>query len=162
MKAFKFVVIGLFYIYSSTAQSQFSMSVSIDSPPMWGPAGYSAVRYYYLPDVEAYYDVRTSMFIYVGGGAWVHRAALPPRYKNYDLYKGYKVVMPDYYGKTPYSHFREHKSKYHKGYKGNPQRTIGDHPGKGNSGNHNASPGTHDKGDKENKDYGHGNGKHKK
>jgi hypothetical protein len=92
------------------------------------------VRYYYLPDVEAYYDVRSSTFIYFGGGAWVHSASLPGRYRNYDLYHGYKVVMPDYRGSTPYSHFKEHKMKYGKGYHGKFQRTNQQRPGIGKPG----------------------------
>jgi hypothetical protein len=40
--------------------------------------------------------------------------------------------MPDYHGPTPYSHFKEHKSKYYKGYRGKPQRNIGERPGTGN------------------------------
>ncbi len=88
-----------------------------------------------MPDVEAYYDVHTSMFIYFGEGAWIHRGFLPDRYRDYDLYNGYKVVMTDYHGHEPYIHFKDYKRKYAKGYRGGPQKTIGSHPGKGNSNN---------------------------
>ena len=40
-------------------QAQFSLSVHFGPPPPWGPAGYASVRYYYLPDIEAYYDVQS-------------------------------------------------------------------------------------------------------
>ncbi|MDP2114697.1 MAG: hypothetical protein Q8K69_11630, partial [Bacteroidota bacterium] len=92
------------------------------------------VQYYYLPDVEAYYDVPSSQFIYLNGGTWVHRTYLPSRYRNYDLYNGYKVVMTDYRGNAPYAHFKEHKVKYAKGYKGHAQKSIGQKPQKGSSG----------------------------
>lgn len=68
------------------------------------------------------------MFIYFYGGRWVHRHHLPARYRNYDLYNGYKVVMSDYRGNRPYSHFREHRMKYAHGYRGHDQRRIGEHP----------------------------------
>jgi hypothetical protein len=136
MKALKLIFIGIILFFASTMQAQFSFNVNIGTPPPWGPAGFASVRYYYLPDVEAYYDVQTSMFIYYGGGVWLHRVSLPARYKNYDLYGGYKVVMKDYHGNTPYTHFRDHKAKYGKGYHGNMQRTVGERPGGSNHYNH--------------------------
>ena len=126
MKKLKLLVFGILLMLAGSAQSQLSVRVHIGTPPAWGPAGYNDVRYYYLPDVEAYYDVQSSMFIYMSGNRWVHRAYLPARYKNYDLYGGYKVVMNDYRGNSHYSHFREHRMKYAHGYRGNPQRNIGE------------------------------------
>src|ERR1035437_7862584 len=134
MKTLRLVIVGMVLLLASAAQAQVSVNVNIGSPPPWGPAGYTEVRYYYLPDVEAYYDIQTSMFIYLGGGVWVHNASLPAQYRNYDLYNGYKVVMTDYRGDAPYTYYKEHKTKYAKGYHGQPQKTIGERPGKGNSG----------------------------
>ena len=136
MKTLKLILIAIAFL-SISAKAQVGISVNIGSPPLWGPVGYSEARYYYLPDVEGYYDVRSSMFIYYEGGVWVHRAYLPQRYRNYDLYGGYKVVMRDYHGDAPYEHFREYKTKYGRGYHGERQRTIGERPGRGNSGDKN-------------------------
>ena len=132
MQFLKLVVLGMVLFFASAAQSQVSVRLNIGTPPQWGPAGYSDVRYYYLPDVEAYYDVQTSMFIYFEGRSWVHRSYLPSRYKNYDLYGGYKVVMKDYHGNAPYYNHREYRTKYVKGYRGQSQRTIGERPKRGN------------------------------
>jgi len=41
-------------------------------------------------------------------------------------------VMTDYHGNSPYTHFKEHKMFFAKGYHGKPQKTIGEKPGKGN------------------------------
>ena len=132
MKSLKLVVIAVVLFFAGAAQAQISVHVNIGTPPAWGPAGYSDVRYYYLPDVEAYYDVQTNMFIYFEGRSWVHRSYLQSRYKNYDLYSGYKVIMKDYHGDTPYYKHREYRSLYAKGYRGPSQRTIGEHPKRGN------------------------------
>jgi len=67
MKTLKFVVVGMMLILAGALQGQSSVRVHIGTPPAWGPAGYNNVRYYYLPDVEAYYDVQTAMFIYMSG-----------------------------------------------------------------------------------------------
>ena len=126
MKTLKLTLLGIFFLVTtSSIQAQVSVNVNIGSPPAWGPAGYSAVDYYYLPDVQAYYDIRDSQFIYFGGGKWVRSRYLPTLYRNYDLYNGYKVVLNDYHGRTPYVYFKDHKTKYYKGYKGKPQKTIG-------------------------------------
>jgi hypothetical protein len=122
-------VIALFLV--SSLNAQVSVNVNIGSPPMWGPVGYSNVQYYYLPDVEAYYDVPSSMFIYQSGGVWVHRTYLPTRYRHYDLYRGYKVVMTDYHGSKPYYHHNDYRVRYAKGYHGPAQKNIGARPAKG-------------------------------
>lgn len=134
MKALKLIVIGIVLFLTGTVHAQVVVSANIGSPPPWGPYGYNEVRYYYLPDVEAYYDVKSSKFIYYSGGKWVHKKYLPAQYRNYDLYNGYKVVMTDYRGNTPYTYFPEYKIKYVKGYRGQAQKNIGERPGKGNSG----------------------------
>ena len=126
MKFLKLIIIGIVISLSITAKAQISFQVNVGSPPMWGPAGYSDERYYYLPDVEAYYDVNTSMFIYIRNGVWIRRAYLPSRYRNYDLYGGYKVVMRGYRGESPYDNFNEHRMKYGRGYHGEHQKNIGE------------------------------------
>lgn len=142
MKKLKLIAIGTFLFVSSLMQAQVSVNVNADAPPLWGPVGYSDVKYYYLPDVQAYYDVPSSQFIYVKNGKWFRSRYMPGNYRNYDLYNGYKVVLNDYRGLHPYYNFKTHKTKYYKGYKGNPQRTIGKNPKyKSNNGNGNYSNG---------------------
>ena len=131
MKFLKLFVFGLVLFLASATQAQVSVHLNIGTPPQWGPAGYSNVRYYYLPYVEAYYDVQTSMFIYFEGRSWVRRSYLPSRYKNYDLYDGYKVVMKDYHGNAPYYKHREYRTLYPKRFRGPSQRTIGERPRRG-------------------------------
>ncbi|MFV8361422.1 hypothetical protein [Flavobacterium sp. LS1P3] len=125
MRTLKLIVLGIILFASSTTQAQISVNVNIGRAPSWGPAGYAEAEYYYLPDVEAYYDVRATQFIYFGGGRWIRSRYLPNQYRNYDLYGGYKVVLNDYHGSRPYSHFKNHKVKYYRGYHGREQRNIG-------------------------------------
>ena len=125
MKTLKLIIAGMILLVSNnTMQAQVSVNVNIGSPPAWGPVGYSSVDYYYLPDIEAYYDIRASQFIYFGRGKWIRSRNLPYHYRNYNLYNGYKVVLNDYHGSRPYNHFKSHKVKYYKGYKGKPQKTF--------------------------------------
>ena len=132
MKTLKLVVFVMALFFAGAAQAQVSLRFSIGTPPQWAPYGYGEARYYYLPDVEAYYDVQSSMFIYYEGRSWVRRSYLPSRYRNYDLYGGYKVVLNDYRGNTPYAQFSQHRKQYARGYRGQTQRTIGERPGYAN------------------------------
>lgn len=140
MKTIKLFITAFLFFAGSTTQAQISVNVNIGtpapvvvespkvviaSPPEWGPVGYDEVEYYYLPDIQVYYDIRLSQYIYFGNGKWIRSRNLPSRCRNYDLYHGYKVVLTDYHGHSPYSHFNNHKVKYHKGYKGKPQKCRG-------------------------------------
>lgn len=125
MKTLKLIVAGFILFMSSNTQAQVAVNVNIGTAPSWGPAGYSNIDFYYIPDIESYYDIRLSQFIYFDHGRWVHSRKLPKHYVNYDLYHGYKVVLTDYHGRTPYVYFKNHKAKYYKGYKGKPQKMIG-------------------------------------
>jgi len=116
-------------LLTTTMQAQVKVPDIVNSPPGWGPVGNPQVRYYYLPDVLAFYDVNSSMFIYSDGKTWIHKEVLPARFKNYDLYSGYKVIMKSYQGNTPYTHFSEFKRRYAKGYNGEVQKTICLKPG---------------------------------
>ena len=129
MKTLKYMLPVVAFIASSLAQAQVSVSVNIGNPPAWGPAGYTEVRYYYLPDIDTYYDVGTREYIYVSRGRWVRAGVLPVAYRRYDLYNGYKVVLTDYRGATPYVHYKAHRVKYPHGYRAGAQRTIGLPPG---------------------------------
>ena len=130
MKALKLVALGIVLICAGVAQAQVSVRFNLGVQPQWAPVGYEDTRYYYLPDVEAYYDVENSMFIYYEGSSWIHRSYLPSRYRNYDLYHGYKVGMRDYRGNTPYYNHREYRTRYAHGRNRTVQRTIGNRPGR--------------------------------
>jgi len=164
MKRTNFLVVCIFIVFTGFVQSQVSVNVNIGTPPAWGPAGYSEVQYYYLPDMEVYYDVHRSNFIYFSDSRWVRRNYLPARYKNYDLYRGYKVPIQNYSGNYPYYHFKQHKIKYAKGYVGKPQKNIGARKNNQNKQHINNQSGNHKikmnkgNGNKEN----HGKGKNKK
>src|SRR3970040_1457325 len=125
MKTLKRIAVGIILLVSSTTQAQVSVSLNIGTAPSWGPSGYAEAEYYYLPDVQAYFDIRASQFIYFGSGRWVRSRYLPRQYRNYDLNSGYKVVLNDYHGNRPYSNYHNDRVRYYKGYRGGNHRVIG-------------------------------------
>lgn len=97
-------------IYQPThAQVRVGVNINIGNQPTWGPVGYDYVDYYYLPDIDAYYSVPRHQFIYPEGNQWIFASTLPPRYRGYDLYNGYKVVINE---PTPYLHADIYRQRY--------------------------------------------------
>ena len=143
-KLFSVLVVVASLLLANTSHAQVSVNINIGSQPQWGPTGYDYAEYYYMPDIESYYYVPRQQFVYMSGGRWVFSSNLPPRYANYDLYNGYKVVLKE---RDAYRHFNDHRARYarYRNYD-NRQETIGSH----DNGNH--------YGQYKNKDKGQGRG----
>ncbi|WEK17467.1 MAG: hypothetical protein P0Y49_11740 [Candidatus Pedobacter colombiensis] len=108
----KLIVLGILGIIGwmpFKADAQVSINVNIGSQPLWGPVGYDYVDYYYLPDIECYYNVSRQEFIYLDNNRWIFSASLPSRYRGYDLYNGYKVVVNS---RDPYRNFDRDRVAY--------------------------------------------------
>ena len=101
----------------TSAQFRFNLNFNIGNQPEWGPAGYDYAEYYYLPDIDVYYSVPQRQFIYFSNGQWVFGSSLPYRYRSYNLYNSYKVVINE---PRPYLRHEVYRSKYarYRGYNG--------------------------------------------
>jgi hypothetical protein len=89
-----FLLIGSFALtQKSEAQIRFGFNINVGQQPPWRVPGYNYVEYYYLPDIDAYYYVPRRQFVYMNNGQWVFSSSLPYRYRNYDLYRGNKIVV---------------------------------------------------------------------
>lgn len=149
--------LSCFAFQLADAQLRINLNLNIGSQPDWGPVGYDHAEYYYLPDIDTYYSVPTHEYVYFNNNSWIHSTVLPARYRNYDLYNGYKVVVnqanpwqrADYY-RSQYANYRGRRgqqlirdsrdARYQNHWRGN---------GQGNNGRGNAYG--HD-------NYGRGNG----
>ncbi len=94
------------------ADAQLSISFNISSQPRWGPVGYNYVQYYYLPDIDCYYYVPTRQFIYLSGTEWIYSSILPPMYRTYNLYNGYKVVINEPHPYLNHSYYHSRYASY--------------------------------------------------
>jgi hypothetical protein len=110
-KLITLVMLAVALLINTKSNAQVSLNVNIGSQPLWGPTGYDHVDYYYLPDIDTYYNVPTHEYVYLNNGAWVTTSSLPARYSSYNLYNGYKVVLN---GSKPYLNYNSHKVKYAK------------------------------------------------
>ena len=154
-----FAIILITVVYTAQAQVRVSVGVNIGSQPEWGPYGYNRANYYYMPDMDVFYDVPRRQFIYLQGGNWVFAASLPPRYRDYDLYSCYKVVVNE---PRPYMHYDVYRTRY-AGYRGRRDQVVirdrwerhdnGNHYGWRNQEKHGGWDNGHGRG------HGHGHGR---
>lgn len=110
MKKLFYAAILLSFIgFAKSADAQVSVNINIGSQPSWGPSGYDYARYYYMPELDVYYDVSSRHYVYLQGSSWVTHASLPRRHRGIDLYRTRKVVINDSY---PWKRHKHHRSHY--------------------------------------------------
>lgn len=98
---------------SNTLNAQANV-INLESQPIWGSTGYDFVENYYLPDIDAYYNVSQHRYYYYNNGSWRNSSYLPVSLINHDYYNSYKVVVNE---KEPWQNHKIYKDKYHT-YKG--------------------------------------------
>ncbi|MDN5288699.1 MAG: hypothetical protein JWR38_4973 [Mucilaginibacter sp.] len=114
------ILLSCFTVKTASAQVGVSLGINIGSQPAWGPVGYDHADYYYMPDIDTYYNVPTHQYVYYDNNVWVHRAYLPVRYRNYNLYNGYKVVLNE---RDPWLRHDVYRTRY-AGYRGRHDQVI--------------------------------------
>ncbi|CAH0997953.1 hypothetical protein EMA8858_04088 [Emticicia aquatica] len=114
MKKVIFTAILFSSFFITFAQVRVGTNVNHGSQPIWGPEGYDHVEYYYMPDIDVFYNVPNRQYIYLNRGHWVFTRDLPSQYRNFDLYSGHKVVVNTY---KPYRNAQSYRTKY-ASYKG--------------------------------------------
>ncbi len=118
-----FVVIAALLLAPSVrvhAQVNLSVSFNLSTQPAWGPTGYDYVEYYYLPDIEVYYYVPQHRYYYFQQGKWTSGSSLPSRFRTYNFYTSYKVVVNE---REPWRNHPSYKSKY-ASYKGRHDQQV--------------------------------------
>ncbi len=102
------VLIGCLMFKTADAQLRINLGFNIGSQPEWGPVGYTHAEYYYMPDIDAYYDVPNHQYVYLQNNVWVHASVLPARF-HFDPYHSYKVVVNQ---RNPWEHHADIRAKY--------------------------------------------------
>lgn len=102
---------------TTTMAQHVSVGVNIRLP-FWAPAyeHVDRVRYYYLPDIECYYDVWNQQFAYLEEGNWMFAAQLPPFYAWYDFNRNPFVVVLDWHVHEPWMHHHFYLGHYPRFY----------------------------------------------
>ncbi len=72
----------------------------------------SLARYYYYPNLQAYYDSETATYLFVVNGEWMEATTIPANYRGYAVKNGLKVALTSYTGDTPFDMIEQHKKIY--------------------------------------------------
>lgn len=88
-----------------------------EAPPSWAPAyeNVDEVHYYYLPDIEVYYDVWRHEYVYMNQGNWIYSSNMPSYYSNYNVNDAFVVVL-DRNANDPWRQHRTYVTQYPKYY----------------------------------------------
>jgi hypothetical protein len=123
MKISTKVLMGLFVIFSQFMAAQLTQDkVNIEKTDTTEVANMS--RYNYFPNLQAYYDNKTNLYIYKENDIWVHNKLIAPNYRGYGLRNGFYVVIDNYSGDEPYTLLTIHKLKYPADYSTKRQRIV--------------------------------------
>ena len=69
-------------------------------------------RYFYFPNLEAYFDTKKSIYIYSEKGNWHSAEELPVGYRGYSVYNKVNVTIKDYDDDNVTQFVKIHKKKY--------------------------------------------------
>jgi len=83
--------------------------------PQWAPPYYQGVRYYYLPDIETYYDINSQEFVYLYDGQWSFSRECPSVNHGFDLNNCFAVAL-DVTVFRPWMHHHYYVSHYPRYY----------------------------------------------
>lgn len=107
-----FVVTALLTTNTSDAQVRVNVNLNIGRPS-WGIPGRQTANFYYMPEIDSYYDLQRSQFVYFDRGQWIYASQLPGMYRNYDLARGYKVFVNE---PRPFVHADVYRKRYARYY----------------------------------------------
>lgn len=95
---------------SQPAAAQVQVQVNVGTP-VWGPAVGPGVQYYYIPEIDGYYDLYTQAYVYFDPyyNTWVSTPALPNYYAGYDPRYFHPVVV-QYVGRQPWGLIYDHRA----------------------------------------------------
>ncbi|SCY02207.1 hypothetical protein [Flavobacterium caeni] len=118
MKTITKLILGMLLCSFNFVQAQ----VELDAVDINTNKTYEEVRYYYFPNMQAYYDTKVGMYLYQENGHWVESEQLDMKSRGYSLKNGQYVMLKDYLGDEPFEMLDEHKKLYPANYSSRPQK----------------------------------------
>ena len=110
-------LIALISTFSFAQQNNEKPTAEVKSNTEVGISSYNDLlnlepRYYFYPNLEAYYDMQKEKFILKQDGQWAEVAEVPNGYRGYSLYNSVNYEIDDYYGSKPYNYLAKHKEQF--------------------------------------------------
>ena len=92
----------------TTSHAQVGVNVQIGNPT-WGPVAPAGTQYYYVPEIDGYYDLQARNYVVQRNGRWARYNSLP----GYDP-RNFHPVVVDYRGRQPWDQYRDHHARYYR------------------------------------------------
>lgn len=105
---FAFIFGAAAALAAPSAHAQIGVNVQIGHPT-WGPAVPAGTQYYYVPEIDGYYDLAAQRYIVQRNGQWVPVATMP----GYNPASFHPVVV-NYRGRQPWTQYRDHHARYYR------------------------------------------------
>ncbi|RZL05185.1 MAG: hypothetical protein EOO62_19725, partial [Hymenobacter sp.] len=90
----------------TAAQAQVSVGVQIGQPA-WGPPVPQGTQYYYIPEIDGYYDIYNGVYIVFDGQQWIQM----PYLDGYDPYYFHPYPV-SYVGAQPWLYIGTYRNRY--------------------------------------------------
>jgi len=84
---------GLFLATLFTQQANAQLGVRLSVGFGNRSTVYENSRFYYLPDIDAYYDIAAGQYVYFDGNDWIYAAYLPEMYNGFDFNSCAKISV---------------------------------------------------------------------
>lgn len=120
MKVITKMIIGMLLFSFNFTQAQ----VELDVIDVVNTQKCKEARYYYYPNLHAYFDTKVGLYLYQEEGEWIESEKLAAALRGYSLKNGQYVIIEDYNGDEPYILFEQHKIQYPADYSSRSKRDI--------------------------------------
>lgn len=111
----KFLIMALVLFFSIGASAQNTAKPAPSknvNGQLIDPTTNCVLRYYYYPNLEAYYDTQKNIYQYFDEGQWKTVNEIPAGYRGYSLYNKMNVIINDYDDDDPTQFHEKYKKKY--------------------------------------------------
>ncbi len=80
--------------------------------PRFNPETNCMTRFFYYPNIEAYFDTKENVYLFTDKGEWKKAAELPHGYRGYSLNNKINVPIKDYDEDNITQFLAAHKKKF--------------------------------------------------
>ncbi len=115
MKKIQLIFLTTILLFAIKTTAQISVNISLGSRTTYNPPVHyyydDNVDYYFLPEIQAYFDNREGLYIYYSSNRWIRSARLPQKCGNYNVNNGVRIAV-NCSNNNPYDDFYSHKRRY--------------------------------------------------
>jgi hypothetical protein len=113
MKKITFLLLGLLLFTTDMVSAQEELeTVYVSAKKADSYTFVDGIRYYYYPNLQAYFDTKEALYIQKQNGVWVKSEKIDQNSRGYSLKNGAYVMIKGYVEDQPYTLIDEHKVAY--------------------------------------------------